>query len=120
MCNLVDNIILFRIQNTSKKNGQYYALYALQNDKQISVQYIKSWPKNIHIPLIIISPCIIHPKYQLASCLQGNNNNNTTNIIWDLSLCIPEAYLRYLTYITPHLSSINICNYTDWYWWISV
>eukprot|EP01084_Bolivina_argentea_P266279 451596_1 len=120
-CNLVSNIILFQVEDTNKKNARYYALFALQNDRQISVQYIRSWPKNIFNPLIVISPCIIHPKYQLASCLKNSSNSNSSSdIIWDLSLCIPELYLRYLTYITPHLTSINECNYTNWYWWISV
>eukprot|EP01083_Nonionella_stella_P291763 992542_1 len=122
-CHLASNmLLLFEIKDSSKqasKRGLYYALYMIHN-QSIAVQYIRSWSKGISKPLIHIAPSLLHPMHQLASCLTSAPHDPSGNVIWTLSQCIPESYLRHLTCITPHSSSFASSQYTHWLWWIGV
>ena len=121
------DILLFRIKNKSKRkekspkkrsqshSSSYYAIYSIQN-KNISCQYIRHWQENkqtLNKPLIVIPPSITHPKYQIASCLKNKDNKDdvdNNDIIWNLSLFIPQPYLRYLICIVPHCDDTSSLN----------
>lgn len=114
------DILLFCVKNTS--SSCYYAIYSIQNNN-ISCQYIHC--KENNKALIVIPPSMIHPKYQIASCLKCvkciKDNINNNDIIWNLSLFISNLYLRKLKCITPHFDeSMSKSTYNNWSWWISI